>query len=275
MTTAPVRAAASAGDLQALGSWQRRAQRHACRSPARLPRPGPFSFATARAGWARIAARSAAGHFESVATRRRRSGWRSRTISSSSASASAGCSVARTLGDAGIAAFTRTDAPGFETVGRPADFARVGGEDDRTRLGRGTAIRDLEQQVVAFRVVQVSTRRQPLQPDIARDAGHLDDAIRAPVAGPLEQRGMSAVRHQPMQAVAAQQGRGRRGRRLSSGAGDQGRDGRFVEHAETVPRVTRASAPRHRHCGTAASSERACANPSASRVAAAPRASAC
>ena len=110
-------------------------------------------------------------------------------------------------------------------MGRPADFARVRGKDDLTRLIRGPAIRNLEQQVVASRIVQVPPRRQPLQSDIARDAAHPDDAIRAPVAGPLEQRGVSAVRDQPVQAFAAQEGSGWRGRRLAAGNGDEGRDG--------------------------------------------------
>ena len=133
-------------------------------------------------------------------------GARSRTISSSSASASPGCSVARTLGRCRDRRVHERECSRVEAETGSADFARVRGEDDHPRFGRGPAVRDLEQHVIPFRIVQVSTRRQPLQSDVARDAGHLDDAIRAAVAGPLEQRGVRTVRQQPMQAVAGAAG---------------------------------------------------------------------
>ncbi len=118
------------------------------------------------------------------------------------------------------------------------EFAGIRGDDDNPRFGGGPAVRDLERHVIPFRVVQASARGQPLQSDVARDARHLDDAIGARLAGPLEQRGVRTVRQQPMQAVGAQQGRGRGGGLLPSGAGYNVRDGRVGERAEAVPRVT-------------------------------------
>ena len=52
---------------------------------------------------------------------------------------------------------------------------------------------------------------------------------------------MSAVGDQPVQALAAQKGRGRHRWRLASGAGRNGPAGRFAERAKTVPRVAERS----------------------------------
>ena len=65
-----------------------------------------------RAGWAPTAASSAGGQAGSAATRCRRSGAKSRAISSSRASASPGCSVARTRADAGIDSVVSAEVPG-------------------------------------------------------------------------------------------------------------------------------------------------------------------
>ncbi len=157
----------------------------------------------------------------------------------------------------------------------PASQAEIGPGDSpasvamkTTRVSsRGPAVRDLEQHVVPFRVVQASARRQSLQPDIARDAAHLDDAIGAALAGPFEQRGMRTVRQQPMQAVvsaaaprAARSAASVRRRRAMVATV---RIGQRAEHGATGHR---ACAPRHRHAGP---------RPAASALAPIPRRAAC
>ena len=115
-------------------------RRHARGRRARVPQSSTASTsvassgARARAGCAPTAATSAAGQFGSMATRRLRSGARSRAISSSSASASPGCSVARTPADAGIAALDECRCSRLESMRRSAHFARVGGDDQLARF---------------------------------------------------------------------------------------------------------------------------------------------